>query len=110
MPQGVVASFEEPGYVAAGSGRGKSVHSLSVVGHQGTGVGQQTAMPMICQTRSMDEARAAEVMAESAAVLRKAGARFAYLHGSRTLDSTVRIRTLTSRHTSAASRRTRSTS
>ena len=38
---------------------------------------------MICQTGSMDEARAAEVMAESAAVLRKAGARFAYLHGSR---------------------------
>jgi predicted nucleotidyltransferase len=40
---------------------------------------------MICQTGSMDEARAAEVMAESAAVLRKAGARFAYLHGSRAL-------------------------
>ena len=38
---------------------------------------------MICQTGSMDEARAAEVMAESAAVLRRAGARFAYLHGSR---------------------------
>jgi predicted nucleotidyltransferase len=38
---------------------------------------------MICQTGSMDEARAAEVMAESAAVLRQAGARFAYLHGSR---------------------------
>ncbi len=31
----------------------------------------------------MDEAMAAEVMAESAVVLRKAGARFAYLHGSR---------------------------
>ena len=41
------------------------------------------ASPMICQTGSMDEARAAEVMAEAAAVLRKAGARFAYLHGSR---------------------------
>jgi predicted nucleotidyltransferase len=38
---------------------------------------------MICQTGSMDEARAAEVMAESASVLRNAGARFAYLHGSR---------------------------
>src|SRR5579863_7963668 len=38
---------------------------------------------MICQTGSVDEARAAEVMAESVAVLRKAGARFAYLHGSR---------------------------
>jgi predicted nucleotidyltransferase len=38
---------------------------------------------MICQTGEMDEARAAEVMAESAAVLRNAGARFAYLHGSR---------------------------
>jgi predicted nucleotidyltransferase len=31
----------------------------------------------------MDEARAAEVMTESATVLRNAGARFAYLHGSR---------------------------
>lgn len=39
--------------------------------------------PMICQTGEMDEARAAEAMAESAAVLRHAGARFAYLHGSR---------------------------
>lgn len=67
-------------YVAAGTSR---VHSPSVSGHQGTGVGQQTGIPMICQTGSMDEARAAEVMAESAAVLRKAGARFAYLHGSR---------------------------
>ena len=38
---------------------------------------------MICQTGEMDEARAAEVMAESAAMLRNAGARFAYLHGSR---------------------------
>jgi uncharacterized protein len=65
------------------SGRDKSVHSPSVAGHQDTGVGQQTGIPMICQTGSMDEARAAEVMAESAAVLRKAGARFAYLHGSR---------------------------
>jgi predicted nucleotidyltransferase len=33
----------------------------------------------------MDEAGAAAVMAESAVVLRKAGARFAYLHGSRAL-------------------------
>jgi predicted nucleotidyltransferase len=65
------------------SGRDKSVHSPSVAGHQGTGIGQQTGIPMICQTGSMDETRAAEVMAESAAVLRKAGARFAYLHGSR---------------------------
>jgi uncharacterized protein len=31
----------------------------------------------------MDEARAVAVMVESAAVLRSAGARFAYLHGSR---------------------------
>ncbi len=38
---------------------------------------------MICQTGEMDKARAAQVMAESAAVLRNAGARFAYLHGSR---------------------------
>jgi uncharacterized protein len=38
---------------------------------------------MICQTGSVDEARAAEVMAESAVVLRNAGARFAYLYGSR---------------------------
>jgi hypothetical protein len=83
MPPGVVASFKEPGYVAAGSGRGKPVHSPSVACHQGTGAGQLTGIPMICQTGSMDEARAAEVMAESAAVLRKAGARFAYLHGSR---------------------------
>jgi hypothetical protein len=44
---------------------------------------QQTGIPTICQTRAMDETRAAEVMAESAAMLRKAGARFAYLHGSR---------------------------
>lgn len=40
---------------------------------------------MICQTGGMDEAGAAAVMAESAAVLRKSGARFAYLHGSRVL-------------------------
>lgn len=33
----------------------------------------------------MDEARAAQVMAESAAMLRKAGPRFAYRHGSRAL-------------------------
>jgi uncharacterized protein len=33
----------------------------------------------------MDEARVAAVMAESVAVLRNAGARFAYLHGSRAL-------------------------
>ena len=32
---------------------------------------------MICQTGETDEARAAELMAESAAVLRNAGARFA---------------------------------
>jgi predicted nucleotidyltransferase len=38
---------------------------------------------VICQTGGMDEARAAAVLAESVAVLRKAGARFAYLHGSR---------------------------
>ena len=38
---------------------------------------------MICQTGEMDEARASEVMAESVAALRNAGARFAYLHGSR---------------------------
>jgi uncharacterized protein len=42
-----------------------------------------TGIQMICQTGDMDEARAAEAMAESAAVLRNAGARFAYLHGSR---------------------------
>jgi len=40
---------------------------------------------MICQTGRMDEARAAAVVAESIAVLRNAGARFAYLHGSRAL-------------------------
>jgi predicted nucleotidyltransferase len=38
---------------------------------------------MICQTGEMDEARASVVMAESVGVLRNAGARFAYLHGSR---------------------------
>jgi uncharacterized protein len=37
---------------------------------------------MICQTGEMDEARAAEVLAESVAVLRNSGARFAYLYGS----------------------------
>jgi len=51
----------------------------------GTRGGQQTGIPMICQTGRMDEAGAAEVMAESAAVLRRAGARFAYLYGSRAL-------------------------
>ena len=45
--------------------------------------GQQTDILIICQTGGMEEARAAAVMAESAAVLRTAGARFAYLHGSR---------------------------
>jgi predicted nucleotidyltransferase len=39
--------------------------------------------PVICQTEEMNEARAAEVIAESAVVLRNARARFAYLHGSR---------------------------
>jgi len=38
---------------------------------------------MICQTGKVDETRAAKLMAESVAVLRNAGARFAYLHGSR---------------------------
>jgi predicted nucleotidyltransferase len=38
---------------------------------------------MICETEEVDESRAAEVVAESIAVLRSAGARFAYLHGSR---------------------------
>lgn len=38
---------------------------------------------MICQTGRMDEAEAAQVMAQAAAVLRNAGARFAYLYGSR---------------------------
>ena len=97
-------------YVAAGSGRGKSVHSPSVAGHQGTGVGQETGILMICQTGVVDEARAAEVMAESAAVLRRAGARFAYLHGSRAFgqyrpDSDVDIAAYF-----GGSRRTRSTS
>jgi hypothetical protein len=36
----------------------------------------------ICETRDMDESSAA-VIAEAVAVLRQAGARFAYLHGSR---------------------------
>lgn len=110
MSQGVVASLTEPRYVAAGGGSGKPVHLPSAVDHQGTGVGQQTGIPMICQTGSMDQARAAEVLAESAAVLRKTGARFAYLQAVAPLGSTVRIRTLTSRRTSAASRRTRSIS
>lgn len=38
---------------------------------------------MICETENMDEASAAELMAQSVAVLRTVGARFAYLHGSR---------------------------
>jgi uncharacterized protein len=38
---------------------------------------------MICQTGGMEEARVAAVIAESVALLRRAGARFAYLHGSR---------------------------
>jgi len=38
---------------------------------------------MICRTGEMEEAGAAEVMAESAVVLRNAGARSAYLYGSR---------------------------
>jgi len=42
---------------------------------------------MICETGEMDEARAAEVVAEAVAVLRNAGARFAYLHGSRASGS-----------------------
>lgn len=41
MSQGVVASFKEP----VRSGRDKSVHSPSVSGHQGTGVGQQNRYP-----------------------------------------------------------------
>jgi predicted nucleotidyltransferase len=47
------------------------------------GAARRAGVAVICQTGEMDEARAAEVMAESAAVLRAAGARFAYLHGSR---------------------------
>ena len=47
------------------------------------GGGQLTDVLMICQTGGMEEARAAAVLAESVAVLRSAGARFAYLHGSR---------------------------
>jgi uncharacterized protein len=38
---------------------------------------------VICQTEEMDEARAVKAMAESVAVLRHAGARFACRHGSR---------------------------
>ena len=44
---------------------------------------QANRRPVICQTGEMDEARASVVMAESVGVLRNAGARFAYLHGSR---------------------------
>jgi hypothetical protein len=77
-------------------GPGKSVHSPWVVGHQGTGVGQQRGIPMSRQTGSMDEARAAEVMAESAAVLRNAGARFAYLHGKPVVDEDRVLRLLRS--------------
>ncbi len=47
------------------------------------GGGQPADVLMICQTGGMEEARAAAVLAESVAVLRSAGARFAYLHGSR---------------------------
>jgi predicted nucleotidyltransferase len=42
---------------------------------------------MICNTEDMDDTRAAEVTAESVAVLRQAGARFAYLFGSRAAGS-----------------------
>ena len=42
---------------------------------------------MICNTDDMDDTRAAEVTAESVAVLRQAGARFAYLFGSRAAGS-----------------------
>jgi predicted nucleotidyltransferase len=38
---------------------------------------------LICETERVDETAAAVVTAESVAVLRQAGARFAYLHGSR---------------------------
>ena len=38
---------------------------------------------MICETGGVDQAGAAAAMAESVAVLREAGARFAYLYGSR---------------------------
>jgi predicted nucleotidyltransferase len=41
-----------------------------------------TAGRPVCETRDMDESSAA-VTAEAVAVLRQAGARFAYLHGSR---------------------------
>ncbi len=41
-----------------------------------------TAARPVCETRLMDESLAA-VTAEAVAVLRQAGARFAYLHGSR---------------------------
>ena len=62
---------------------GEPRHCLDSVAGHWDGRRQQSSIPMICQTGEMDEARAAEVMAESAAVLRNAGARFAYLHGSR---------------------------
>ena len=42
---------------------------------------------MICDTEGMDDTRAAEVTAESVAVLRQAGTRFAYLFGSRAAGS-----------------------
>jgi len=38
---------------------------------------------VICETGGVDQAGAAAAMAESVAVLREAGARFAYLYGSR---------------------------
>jgi predicted nucleotidyltransferase len=41
-----------------------------------------TAGRPVCETRDMDESPAA-VAAEAVAVLRQAGARFAYLHGRR---------------------------
>ena len=69
-------------YVAAGSGRASRCTWRRLPAIR-TRASAQTGNPMICQTGSVDEARAAEVMAESAAVLRRAGARFAYLHGSR---------------------------
>ena len=44
--------------------------------------GQRCIGRPVCETRSMDESFEA-VTAEAVAVLRQAGARFAYLHGSR---------------------------
>src|SRR5260370_1388881 len=67
-------------YVAAGTSRRTHRRFQAI---RARASASKTGIPMICQTGSMDEARAAEVMAESAAVLRKAGARFVYLHGSR---------------------------